>query len=148
MLVCPQGDLFTAHYCTEPVAYFPSSPIMLAYPQGNLFTAQYYTKLVTYFPSSPIMLALTQWDLFTVKYGRDVHSYIVGTENERKQKGKKKTGRPPKKDPAFRRKWRAGNIHANKNSFWVACWWAYCPIQFWRGVGILYCLQLIGMLTS
>ena len=51
MLVCPQGDLFTAQYCTEPVTYFPSSPVMLVCPQGCLFTAQYYTEPVTYFPS-------------------------------------------------------------------------------------------------
>ena len=51
MLVCPQGYLITAQYCTEPVTYFPSSPVMLAYPQGDLFTAQYCTEPVTSFPS-------------------------------------------------------------------------------------------------
>ena len=39
MLACPQGDLFTAQYCTQPVTCFPSSPVMLACPQGDLFTA-------------------------------------------------------------------------------------------------------------
>ena len=51
MLVCPQGDLFTAQYCTESVTYFSSSPVMLVCPQGDLFTAQYCTELVTHFPS-------------------------------------------------------------------------------------------------
>ena len=48
-----------------------------------------------------------------MKYGRDVHSYIVGTETKEKKEKKHRVGRQ-KKDPAFRRKRRAGNILANK----------------------------------
>ena len=51
MLVYPQGDLIIAQYCTEPVTYFSSSPVMLVCPQGDLFIAQYCTEPVTYFPS-------------------------------------------------------------------------------------------------
>ena len=51
MLAIPQGDLFTAQYCTETVTSFPSSPVMLAFPQGDLFTAQYCAEPVTSYPS-------------------------------------------------------------------------------------------------
>ena len=37
------------------------------------------------------MLACPQGDLFTAKYGRDVHSYIVGTETKENKKERKKT---------------------------------------------------------
>ena len=70
---------------------------MLAFPQGDLFTAQYCTEPVTYFPSSPVMLACPQGDCFTVKYGRDVHSYIVGTERKGNKKERKKNIEPAAK---------------------------------------------------
>ena len=39
-------------------------------------------------------------------------------------------------------------INVPKNiSFRVVGFLAYCPIQFWRGVGILYVVQHIGTLT-
>ena len=63
------------------------------------------------------MLALPRSQLFIVKYGHDVHSYIVGTKRKEKKKERKKThsaGRQ-KKDPAFRKKRRAGNKCANKH---------------------------------
>ena len=62
------------------------------------------------------MLAFPQGDLFTAKYGRDVHSYIVGTETKENKKERKKIHRVSrqKKDPAFHMKRRAGNIRTNK----------------------------------
>ena len=36
------------------------------------------------------MLACPQGDCFTMKYGRDVHSYIVGTERKGNKKERKK----------------------------------------------------------
>ena len=70
---------------------------MLAIPQGDLFTAQYCAEPVTYFPSSPVMLAYPQRDCFIVKYGRDVHSYIVGTERKGNKKERKKNKEPAAK---------------------------------------------------
>ena len=43
------------------------------------------------------MLALPQSDLFTAKYGRDVHSYIVGTETKKNKKERKKNIEPAAK---------------------------------------------------
>ena len=97
MLTFPQGDLFIAQYCSEPVTSFPTSPVMLACPQVDLFTAQYYAEPVTYFPSSLVMLACPQGDCFIVKYGRDVHSYIVGTERKGNKKERKKNIEPAAK---------------------------------------------------
>ena len=74
------------------------------------------------------------------KYGRDVHSYIVGTETEKKKKERKKTIEPAAKKKIQHSAGSSGrgiNVHINI-SFWVAGLWAYYPIQFWRGFGILY----------
>ena len=43
------------------------------------------------------MLPCPQGDCFTVKYGRDVHSYIVGTERKGNQKERKKNIEPAAK---------------------------------------------------
>ena len=60
------------------------------------------------------MLALPRSQSFIAKYGRDVHSYIVGTERKEKKGKKKNRADRQKKDPAFRRKRRVGNKRANK----------------------------------
>ena len=60
-------------------------------------TAQYCTETVTSFPSSLVMLPYPQGDCFIVKYGRDVHSYIVGTERKGNQKERKKNIEPAAK---------------------------------------------------
>ena len=82
------------------------------------------------------MLACPQGDLFTAKYGRDVHSYIVGTETKENKKERKKyrAGRP-KKDPAFRRKRRAGNIRANKQFISGGGLMSLLPDPILEGVG-------------
>ena len=43
------------------------------------------------------MLAYPQGDYFIVKYGRDVHSYIVGTERKGNKKERKKNIEPAAK---------------------------------------------------
>ena len=55
--------------------------------------------------------------LIIAKYGHDVHSYIVGTETEKKKKERKKGHRAgrQKKDPTFRKRWRVGNKCAHKH---------------------------------
>ena len=89
---------------------------MLVCPQGDCFTAQYYSEAVTSFPSSPVMLACPQGDCFTMKYCRDVHSYIVGTERKGNKKERKKNielaAKKKIEHSAGRRQ--AGNIRANK----------------------------------
>ena len=69
--------------------------------------------------------------------------------NEEKQKGKKKNHEPAAKKK-IQHSARGGgqgiNVHKNI-SFWVVGFLAYCPIQFWRGLGILYVVQQIGTLT-
>ena len=110
---------------------------MLAFPQGDLFIAQHCTEPVTYFPSSPVMLPCPQGDCFTVKYGRDVHSYIVGTERKGNKKERKKTNRAgrQKKDRAFRRNRRAGNIRANKQFILGGGLMSLLPDPILEGVG-------------
>ena len=72
-----------------------------------------------------------------MKYGRDVHSYIVGTEREKKKKERKtkhRAGRQ-KKDPAFRRKRRAGNKRANKRFISGGRLMGLLPDPILEGVG-------------
>ena len=72
-----------------------------------------------------------------MKYGRDVHSYIVGTEREKKKKERKtkhRAGRQ-KKDPAFRRKRRAGNKRANKRFILGGRLMGLLPDPILEGVG-------------
>ena len=110
---------------------------MLAFPLGDLLTAQYCSEPVTSFPSSSVMLPCPQGDCFTVKYGRDVHSYIVGTKREKKKKERKtkhRAGRQ-KKDPAFRRKRRAGNKRANKRFISGGRLMGLLPDPILEGVG-------------
>ena len=93
------------------------------------------------------MLAWPLPDSFTTKHGRDVHSYIVGTKTKKNKKGKEI-------EPAAKKKIQhsAGgggqgiNVHKNI-SFRVVAFLVCCPIQFWRGLGILYVVQQIGTLT-
>ena len=99
-------------------------------------TAQYCTEPVTSFPSSLVMLPCPQGDCFTVKYGRDVHSYIVGTERKgNKKERKKNTAGSQKKDPAFRKKRRAGNIRANKQFILGGGLMSLLPDPILEGVG-------------
>ena len=86
------------------------------------------------------MLALPQSHLFTAKYGRDVHSYIVGTETKKNKKERKKNIEPAAKKKIQHSAGGGGrgiNVHINI-SFRVVGFLACCPIQFWRGLGILY----------
>ena len=72
-----------------------------------------------------------------MKNGRDVHSYIVGTEREKKKKERKtkhRAGRQ-KKDAAFRRKRRAGNIRANKQFILGGGLMSLLPDPILEGVG-------------
>ena len=82
------------------------------------------------------MLACPQGDLFTAKYNRDVHSYIVGTKTEENKKEKKthSVGRQ-KKDPAFFRKRRAGNIRGNKQFILGGGLMSLLPDPILEGVG-------------
>ena len=83
------------------------------------------------------MLALPRSQSFTAKYGRDVHSYIVGTKRKEKKKERKKTHRAgrQKKDPAFRRKRRAGNKRANKHFISGGRLMGLLPDSILEGVG-------------
>ena len=72
-----------------------------------------------------------------MKYGRDVHSYIVGTErkgNKKERKKKHRAGRQ-KKDRAFRKKRRAGNIRANKQFILGGGLMSLLPDPILEGVG-------------
>ena len=72
-----------------------------------------------------------------MKNGRDVHSYIVGTEREKKKKERKtkhRAGRQ-KKDPAFRKKRRAGNKRANKRFISGGRLMGLLPDPILEGVG-------------
>ena len=85
------------------------------------------------------MLALPRSQSFTTKYGHDVHSYIVGTKRKEKKKERKKDIEPAAKKKIQHSVGSGGqtiNVQINI-SFRVASLWAYCPIQFWRGLGIL-----------
>ena len=65
-----------------------------------------------------------------------MHSYIVGTETEKKKKERKKNIEPAaKKDPAFRRKWRAGNKRANKHFISGGWLMGLLPDPIFEGVG-------------
>ena len=83
------------------------------------------------------MLACPQGDCFTAKFGRDVHSYIVGTERKGNKKERKKTHRAgrQKKDRAFRSKRRAGNIRANKQFILGGGLMSLLPDPILEGVG-------------
>ena len=72
-----------------------------------------------------------------MKYGRDVHSYIVGMETEKKKKERKQNHRAgrQKKDPAFRRKRRAGNKRANKHFILGGRLMGLLPDPILEGVG-------------
>ena len=72
-----------------------------------------------------------------MKYGRDVHSYIVGTETKENKKGKKKKHRADrqKKDPAFRKRRWAGNIRANKQFISDGGLMSLLPDPILEGVG-------------
>ena len=95
------------------------------------------------------MLALPQSDLFTAKYGRAIHSYIVGTKTKKNKKKRKKTIEPAaKKKTQHSTRGGGRGINTHKNiSFWVVGFLACYPIQFCRGLGILYVVQQIGTLT-
>ena len=66
-----------------------------------------------------------------------MHSYIVGTETEKKKKDRKKRHRAgrPKKDLAFRRKRRAGNKRANKHFILGGILMGLLPDPILEGVG-------------
>ena len=83
------------------------------------------------------MLALPWSHSFTAKYGRDVHFYIAGTEIEKKKKERKKHIEPAtkKKDPAFCRKWRAGNKRAHKHFTLGGRLMGLLPDSIWEGFG-------------
>ena len=72
-----------------------------------------------------------------MKYCRDVHSYIVGTErkgNKKERRKKHRAGRQ-KKDRAFSRKRRAGNIRANKQFILGGGLMSLLPDPILKGVG-------------
>ena len=68
------------------------------------------------------MLACPQEDLFRAKYGRDVHSYIVGTETKENKKERKKTiGLAAKKKIQHSARSGGWGIYVLINNlFWVA----------------------------
>ena len=86
------------------------------------------------------MLALPQSDLFIAKYGHDVHSYIVGTKTKKNKKERKKhRAGCQKKDPAFRRRRRAGNKCAQKHFILGGGLFGLLPDSILEGVGDSLC---------
>ena len=83
------------------------------------------------------MLALPRSQSFIAKYVRDVHFYIVGNKMKENKKERKTTNRAgrQKKDPAFRRKRRAGNKRAHKYFISGGRLMGLLPDSIWEGVG-------------
>ena len=69
------------------------------------------------------MLPCPQGDCFTVKYGRDVHSYIVGTERKGNQKERKKNIEPAakKRSSMYKIVGREG-VKALRSEKWQEAW--------------------------